>query len=253
MTLPDYRDDARCYELEERSRPDEMLMLKKAGETATSILDNIPNANCLDMCCGTGLSLEHIARHRNAGYIAGVDISSNYLDFAKAHHSTTNAHIEFILGDAVTVTLPDKQWDLIMLASAYHHIEDERKIIFLERIKHLIGSTGHVVIAENILPKYTEGKAEEYNASVRLFYDQVLITARQQNPDLPEFVEGLIERVAQYGFDGEYEYKVCMKIFKRHLSTVGLSIVDEARVWPKSSTSLDANAGNYVFHISASI
>lgn len=251
-TLPDYRDDARCYEIEERARPDEMLMLRKAGEKASSILDCLSKATCLDMCCGTGLSLEHIARHRNVAYVVGVDISSNYLAFAKKKYSTNkDAPIHFILGDAVSVALPVKRWDLIMMASAYHHIEDERKVAFLRRVRHLIGSTGHAVMAENILPDYTEGDAEEYKASVRIFYDQVLSSARQQNPDLPRFVEGLIERVAQYGFDGDYEYKVCMKIFKRHLTKTGLEIVDEARVWPDESIFLDADAGNFVFHVTA--
>lgn len=247
--LPDYKDDACAYEIEERSRPDEMIMLQEAGKKASSILDNIPEANCLDLCCGTGLSLEHIARHRNAADIVGVDISANYLAFANDVYSNTSVPIYFILGDAVSTALPRQRWDLIMMASAYHHIEDERKIEFLRRVRSLLGSTGQAVVAENILPDYTEGEIEEYKSAVRRFYDQVLRSAREQNPQLPRFVEGLIEKVAQYGFEGDYEYKVCMKIFKRHLDEGGLAIVSESRVWPVDPTMLGANAGNFVFQL----
>ncbi|MCX5966033.1 MAG: hypothetical protein NT070_23790 [Cyanobacteria bacterium] len=56
--LPDYKDDPEEYELEEHARPDEMLMLMTAKDTVLEILDSCEKASVLDLCCGTGLSLE---------------------------------------------------------------------------------------------------------------------------------------------------------------------------------------------------
>ena len=63
---------------------------------------------------------------------------------------------------------------------------------------------------------------------------------------LPIHVEKLIERVAQYGFDGEYEYKVCYSVFRQHLESAGLEIIHEEKVWPTVGPLLKTTAGNYV-------
>lgn len=51
--LPDYREDPEAYEIEERSRPDEMIMIDRANEWASLWLDQCEGAFALDLCCGT--------------------------------------------------------------------------------------------------------------------------------------------------------------------------------------------------------
>ncbi len=129
--LPDYQYDPVAYELEERARPDEMLMLRQAGVQGVQLLDNMQDAWVLDLCCGTGLSLEHLVNHPNVSRIVGVDKCASYLEFATERFSSARTRPEYILDDAVEVQLPWGRWDVIMLASAYHHIEDERKVKFM--------------------------------------------------------------------------------------------------------------------------
>jgi SAM-dependent methyltransferase len=247
--IPDYKDNPEAYEIEERSRPDEMLMLTTAGEIAVNILNTTHNANVLDLCCGTGLSLECIINHPSVSFIVGIDISNPYLEFAKKKYSKYKPQPVFIAGDAVTEPLPCDKWDLIILASAYHHIEDERKVKFLERVRDLLKDSGFAVIAENILPEYKEGDAEDYARAVKQFYAEVLTTAKQKNPNLHIYVEKLIQRVAQYGCDGDYEYKVSLPIFLRDLAKAGLRVVQQKRVWPEDSEKLSSNSGNFVLQI----
>jgi ubiquinone/menaquinone biosynthesis C-methylase UbiE len=250
--LPDYKDDPEAYELEEHSRPDEMLMLRVARETTIGILDSCKKAVVLDLCCGTGLSLEGIVDHPNILMVAGVDISVPYLKFAKQRFSFYDRQPIFIHGDAVSTLLPQPHWDVVLLASAYHHIEDNRKVKFLSRVRSLIGSSGYAVMAENILPEYDINNKMDYARSVRQFYSQVLKTAKQKNPELPTHVENLIYRVAQYGCDGEYEYKVSLPLLYRDLITSGLRIVSQKRVWPEEDISSIGTGGNYVFTICSS-
>lgn len=249
--LPDYKDDPEAYELEEHSRPDEMLMLMTARDSVLRILDSCKKACVLDLCCGTGLSLEGIVDHPNISMVAGVDISIPYLEFAKQRFSSCGRQPVLICGDAVSTPLPRPHWDIIVLASAYHHIEDKRKVQFLSRVHDLLGSSGYAVMAENVLPEYEINNEAAYANSVRQFYSQVLNTAKQKNSELSAYVENLIYRVAQYGCDGEYEYKVSLPLLYRDLIASGLRIVAQERVWPDDNDSL-GSGGNYVFIICSS-
>lgn len=245
--LPDYKDDPEAYEIEERSRPDEMLMLDRAGEYASSWLDDHPRAHTLDLCCGTGLSMRSLVTHPHTASVTGVDISVPYLDYARRTYASAEIQPRFIIGDAVEAPTPLRQYDLLMLASAYHHIEDDRKLRFLHRVRSLIGRSGRAVMAENILPRYIRGDPSSYANSVRCFYVEVLKTARAFNPKLSDHVAGLIERVAEYGYAGEYEYKVSMDILRAHLASAGLEVVRCERVWPLDNLVLEPDAGNFVF------
>ena len=246
VDLPDYRDDAEAYEIEERSRPDEMLMLDGAGEHAAAFLSTRTNARVLDLCCGTGLSLRYILNHADVAQIVGVDISDEYLSFAKEKCAESSPTPEFVQFDAVDVQLPEEHWDVIMLCSAYHHIEDSRKLQFLKKVRRLLKPDGIAVFAENILPNYEEGSEESYANAVKEFYTEVLDDAVASNPDLPDSVRGLISRVAKYGVDGDYEYKVHYKIFQNHLAEAGLVVAKETCVWPTARRALRAPGGNYV-------
>jgi len=249
MDLPDYRYDPEAYELEEKSRPDEMMMIGEAAAEATRLLDAFPNAYGLDLCCGTGLSTECLVEHPNVVAVAAVDNCKQYLTFAQRKFKSEGDRIKFILSDAVDVSDVDlgrRDWDVIMLSSAYHHIEDSRKVAFLSRVRGLLGKDGRAVMAENVLPIYLEGDEASYHGAVETFYQEVLRTARNQNPNLSRHVETLIERVAQYGYDGDYEYKVCMPILSQHLTDANLEVSWKKRVWPKG-LELEEDSGNFVF------
>lgn len=246
--LPDYRFDPEAYELEERYRPDEMRMLEAVGRYGYEILNRTIKALVLDLCCGTGLSIEALVNHPNVGVIVGVDNCEPYLQFARAQFLRAINVPIFLHADAVNVALPTNRWDVIMLCSAYHHIEDKRKVQFLCHVRELLASSGVAVVGENILPEYAEEDDQSYANAVRFFYGQVLKDASSAG-DLPEFIEGLIRRVAQYGYDGEYEYKTSYNIFVRNVAQAGLRIVHESRVWPLSGPMTETTGGNYLFVI----
>jgi len=249
MELPDYKDDAEAYEIEEKSRPDEMAMIKAASDQVIKYLDQKENASILDLCCGTGLPMSMFIEHENIGKVVGVDISKPYLAWARSKFSKYE-NITFIEGDAVELNLPEDEWDIILLCSAYHHIEDERKQRFLNYVYKLLKPEGKAIIAENILPPYELGNEESYKLAVKRFYDQVLLTAEKENPILPENVRGLIQRVAQYGYDGDYEYKVSFDIFERHINQSKFMVINQQKVWPFTDSDNLLSGGNYVLVLS---
>jgi ubiquinone/menaquinone biosynthesis C-methylase UbiE len=192
--------------------------------------------------------MENILFHKNISKIVGVDNCENYLNFAKIRFNKVD-NLEFIFSDVINVNLPTNHWDLIIMASAYHHLEDDRKAALLENVYKWLSPNGVVVMAENILPEY-ENTNESYQESVKYFYQEVLKTAREQNPLLPDDIAALIWRVAQHGCEGDYEYKTSLPILKQYLDNGSLKIISEERVWQGENESLSkSNGGNYVFKI----
>ncbi len=242
----DYKDIPEAYEIEERSRPDEMIMINIAQDWAIEYVNAIGSSAVLDMCCGTGLSLERLVDLPSISRLVGLDISEPYLNYARQRFASATNPPLFILGDAVTAPLPRTSWNLVVMASAYHHIEDDRKLIFLQRIERLIRAGGSAVIAENILPEYDRGARSAYTAAIRQFYREVLKEVENAKPPHLDEARALIKRVAQYGYDGDYEYKVCYSLFMDHMAKANLKIVRERRVWPPDNA-IGQNGGNYVF------
>lgn len=244
----DYKNDPEARELQERSRPDEMALYNKLGEVLTQLLNNQKNMSVLDMCCGTGPSMEIPSKHKNCGTLTGIDINPVYLDFAKKVYSNSLNIPTFFCADALDESaITFGQWDIVILSSAYHHIDDNRKTDFLKHIHKLLSPQGHVVIAENILPEYEADDINSYRDSVKLFYSEVLNTTKKLNPNLSPKAESLINHVAQYGLDGHTEYKVHYNIFKDHMQEAQLEIISENKVWPFTEEHIGTKGGNYVF------
>ncbi len=247
MDGADYRYDPDAYEIEEASRPDEMSMIEAVRAQARSFLDTRGAANVLDLCCGTGLSLVGVADHANATEVVGVDNCEPYLAFARTRFS--GRPVRFANADAVEPPVPEGYWDLIILCSAYHHIEDARKTTFLERVAALLRPGGRAVMGENVLPPYQESDHDSYAEAVRAFYEEVLATALAANSDLSQNVRELIQRVAKYGYDGEYEYKTSMEVLVRYIERSPLRLVAVEKLWPANGPLCMTSGGNYVIQL----
>jgi len=245
-TAVDYRDDPREYEIEELARPDEMLMIEGVRRRCRELLNSRPNARVLDLCCGTGLSLLNVFDHPNVSEAIGVDTCESYLAFAAARFA--GSKVRLIHNDAVNPAV-DGPFDIIVMASAYHHIEDARKQLFLQNAKRLLAASSRIVMGENILPSYQSGDPRAYSNAVSVFYREVLITARNANPSLPEHVAALIQRVAQYGHDGDYEYKTSVEILLGFLENSSLKVARAEKLWPTLGPLSLTTGGNYVLDI----
>lgn len=243
--LPDYQFDPEAYEREQAARPDEQYLYGVSAKWARDILDaSEKKLAILDLCCGTGLSMRQIFPHTNIRRVVGVDNCPPYLEFAARRFQTYKQRPELVEADAVDGPIPEDSWSIVMMISAYHHIEDHRKLQFLARVRELVGENGYAIVGENVLPGYVAGNKDSYCAAVRAFYDRVENEVLCQGKEIDPQVLLTIERVAKYGFDGEYEYKVKYDIMKKHFELSGLKVVKELRVWPQKP--IGESGGNYV-------
>lgn len=240
-----YAYDASAYEAEEWSRPDEMALFNALWNHARRELDTRPNSRVLDLCCGSGMALLGVASHPHVLHAVGVDVSHRLLAFAHARF-LPYGKICFLQGDAATPLFRGSSFDLILASSAYHHIEDHRKLSFLQRCAELLAFNGRLVLAENVLPPYGHSDYE-YDDALRRLYEAVNRATALQFPDIPILIQDMIDENVVLGITRQYEYKVDSRRLLADISGAGLAIEESRRVWPPESDALERSAGNYLY------
>jgi SAM-dependent methyltransferase len=238
--LGSYATDARLFQKVE-SIPGEQALYETAEKEVRAELDRLRRpATVIDFCCGTCEILSRIAPHPKIGRFVGVDKEKDYLDFAKNRLKGTG-EIELVLDDAVDCELGANA-DIIIASSAYHHIENERKMRFLRNIIRHMKPDARVVFAENILPTYKD--ENERTIAAQLFYGKRIEEARGMGMD--EDVIALLRQVMDFEVRREYEWKVDYDRFVQDLERAGFEILRKTMVWPTGFRFADPMAGDYV-------
>ncbi len=83
-----------------------------------------PNAQALDLCCGTGDMAFALQRRagRQGAQITGVDFSHAMLERAVSKSGARNLH--WIEADALQLPFPDNQFDLVTAAFGFRNLAD---------------------------------------------------------------------------------------------------------------------------------
>ncbi|MEW5997105.1 MAG: class I SAM-dependent methyltransferase [Candidatus Micrarchaeota archaeon] len=234
-----YSKNARLFQKVE-SVPGEQALYEKAKEEVRAELVRLRTATIVDLCCGTCEIFSRMLPEPKIGRFIGIDIEQSYLDFAKERLAGVEG-VRLVLGDAVDCHLGATA-DVVIASSAYHHIEDERKMRFLRTVIKHMKFDGRVVFAENILPAYADeaGHAD----AARLFYGKRIEEARALGMD--EDVIGLLHQVMDFEVGREYEWKVDYARFMGDLGRAGFVVLRQTKVWPTTFQFEDQQAGDYV-------
>lgn len=182
-------------------------------------------ASVLDLCAASGLAAARVARRIPVASIDLVDIDPVALDSAtyrlrdvgEVRHHTVDS-IQF---------MTERKFDLVLANSAYHHIEDARKVGFLSRARLALADCGQLLLGEHFLPPYAS--QDEFREAVEIFYGALIedLCARGENPDAIR----VIRRAGLYCWEGHYEYKVSWSAFLQDLSMSGLAIRKYEVLW----------------------
>jgi ubiquinone/menaquinone biosynthesis C-methylase UbiE len=105
----------------------------------------------LDIACGSGYG-SHLLSN-DAKKVYGVDVSSDAVEYAKKKFS--NSNIEFMVGDAEKIPLPDNSVDIVITFETIEHIKDYRK--FMSEIKRVLKEDGLAVISTPNDTEFSEG------------------------------------------------------------------------------------------------
>lgn len=196
------------YEIEEWSRPDEMAMFNHFWTEAQTILDTLCNARVADICCGTGMSMLGVVSHPNIASISGVDIDQKNVDFARKRYKAFGKS-KFECADAQAWLSSNDGFDLLLLSSAYHHIEHTRQGAFASKLARALRPGGYAVFGENIVADFPSPLSSDYNTAVREFYKAAKADAKGRRPDISGYILELIDENVTLALKGEVEFKVC--------------------------------------------
>lgn len=93
----------------------------------------------VDIACGTGLSTLPLTNISEK--VIGIDLSTEMLSFAEKHPD-----IEYKVGSAEGIDLPDSSVDLITVASGIHWFDIEK---FFSEAKRVLINQGYLIVYEN--------------------------------------------------------------------------------------------------------
>jgi len=145
------------------------LWWRRTARTFTKILSQ-PNAQVLDLCCGTGDMAFALHREATDARITGADFSHAMLVRASAKSSTDlstkDRSVEWIEADALQLPFPDQSFHLVTSAFGFRNLADYDA--GLREIRRVLRPGGEYGILEFSEPEGMMGKV--YN----LYFKSIL-------------------------------------------------------------------------------
>jgi ubiquinone/menaquinone biosynthesis C-methylase UbiE len=198
-------------------------------------IENRKKARLLDLCSSTGLCAWRVSKVIPVESVTLVDIDSKYLSVGTKHFQDANILATYC-EDAVSFN-KGKTYDLILMNSSYHHIEDSKKVVFLKNAAKLLSDNGKILVGDNFLPNYST--REDFKQSVVIFYTCLL--EELENRDSPQEAINVIRKSAYNCWQGIEEYKVSFSIFQNHIRKSKLRISEINQVWTKDINNYQGN------------
>lgn len=128
---------------------------EKYGEYATNrlaieSLEFPPDANIVDIGCGTGSALRHAARRTSNGRLVGIDPVPRMLEIARerARAVAMQDRIEFLLGSAEAVPVDDSFADVVLAFDSFDHWPDKLK--GLQEVRRILKPSGRFVVVKDV-------------------------------------------------------------------------------------------------------
>lgn len=111
----------------------------------------VKNKVVLDIACGSGYGSNLLSNEAKKVY--GVDVSSEAVKYAKSKFSNDN--IEFLVGDAESIPLPDNFVDIVITFETIEHVKNYRK--FMAEMKRVLKDDGLAIISTPNDTEFSEG------------------------------------------------------------------------------------------------
>jgi SAM-dependent methyltransferase len=117
-------------------------------EAIRALLRNVgkPTGSFLDIGCGPGSNSPHFGHDYD--YL-GVDINPAYIDTAQRKHPT----MKFAVGDATQLNVTGSPFDIVLINSLIHHLDDAGARSLLIAVQPLLKPDGVITVQEPIVPE----------------------------------------------------------------------------------------------------
>lgn len=240
------------------------------------------NCSVLEIGCGTGGNLAHLAYLYPKSRFVGVDISPAHISLARElAQGSSLSNVEFRLGDFAEIVTEAGAFDYIMCHGVYSWIRPDLRERLMEVIKSALSAEGVAFISYNVLPGWRQRGAirdiMKTGATLGVVRDQssdprALLAAgielltlvgatRKKGGDLfGTFVREALERMSDsdpsylfHEFLEEHNDAVLFSDFIGAASNHGLQFLSEAKPALMSCDDLGPEVSNYLSRLDGDI
>lgn len=207
-----------------------------AKQIENIVLSKTPsNGTILDLMCGTGYSLAELQKKRMDLVLTGVDLESEFIQYAKAHYRG----IDFVVADAFEWQ-PTGKYDVVLCMAGVHHLLYDKQEPFIKKISKLVKDDGLAIVADPYIDDY-KNEEERKVTSAKLGYEYLAATIQNDAPE--EIVEAAISilRNDVLGIEYKTSLKKMKPVFEKYFANVELN-----KTWPNH----DSEYGDYYFVLS---
>lgn len=197
----------------------------------------------LDLCCGTGIIAEMLLDVSSIEFI-GVDINKPFLEKA-AQKVKDNKNFKFILEDAVKYET-NLKFDIIVLASAYHHIENKFKTKLLQKVFRFLKDGGTLIIYEKAISSYSN-KKELARSNEEFYLKRIEYLKKTGKKKLSEKQFNALMNICALSVSAEEEYKVDYDYITKDLNKTGFKAIKEIKIWPEEDVFHNEKTGDFIF------
>lgn len=120
--------------------------LRKAQSELISLMNLKEGMSLLDVGCGTGWALGHVAGALHGrGRFVGVDLSPQMIERAKAHFGDRDS-FRFVQASAEAVPLDGESFDVVICSNSFHHYL--RPLKALQEMRRLLKPGGRIYLLD---------------------------------------------------------------------------------------------------------
>jgi tRNA (cmo5U34)-methyltransferase len=172
-----------------------------------SLLPINPEANILDLGCGTGLELEYYLAQNPSARITGIDLSQGMLDALQKKFCDRN--INLICGSYFDVPFEEGHFHAAVSVESLHHFTKEAKIPLYAKLCQSLKSGGYFILTDYFsltdaeeqafFGELSRLKAEQGISDEEFYHFDTPLTVRHETESLLEAGFSSVEVLGQWG------------------------------------------------------
>lgn len=221
-----YKHNPADYEAIQMLRPDYAFAKSTLLELVLKHLGSKQGIILADFCCGTGLNTKMLAGRLPVSKAILIDHNKDFIEIATS--SGINAQIESYVGDILQASLTNSA-DAVVSMFAYHHMKDDQKMDYLEKVKDVLKKGGLLFLGEIYMPD---------KPTTLEYYEKLYQSIPQKSDELKKFLMQTAE-------SDDYEYKVTKDFADAQMKEAGFELVESRKIWPMND-GFGKEVGTYV-------
>lgn len=212
-----YDEAAEQYDVLQNKRPDYVSAIKTFVQIGSKYLIGKEDKIIIDFCCGIGknsfLLSEKVGKLKK---VVLIDINEQFLKIAKRLNINAQ-EVSLVTSDVLKVKLLPEA-DAVISLFAYHHVPDNKKEIYIEKVKSALKTDAVLFLGEIYLP--SKDITNEY-------YEYLINSISKAEMDVQ--LKNFLKQTAE---SSNFEFKVSQSFAHSQLRNNNFTLLESKKIWP---------------------